>query len=152
MAHVAYEPVGYDFNADHYCLDCIVAVIFKPNETYASPFGGHTVVIRNGGNGTSRRECNCTEHRLDRIAAARGINRMDERSFDSGDFPKAIPYHNDLHSECGPEHYGYGPDDPEWQSQYCGATCARCHAVIDGVSKLDGPDVCPAFDNREVPA
>lgn len=83
------------------------------------------------------------------MAEARNINRQDEYSFDSDNFPKAIPYHNDIHSECGPEGYGYGPTDPEFQKQYCNATCGKCHAVIDGVSKLDGPDVCPVFDNRE---
>lgn len=150
MSHEAYSPVGYDFRADHYCLDCIPKVAAKPNERYRSPFGGAEVVIRNGGDGRSPRGCNCTECRLDRMAKARGIDRMDERSFDSGDFPKAIPYHNDLHCECGPQHYGYEQGDPEWDLPYCGATCARCHEVIDGTSRLDGPDQCPAFANREL--
>jgi hypothetical protein len=82
------------------------------------------------------------------MATARGIDRYDEYSFDSDDFPKHIPYHNDLHCECGPEGYGYGPDDPEWQQQYCNAVCARCHDVIDGTSRLDRPDLCPVYDER----
>lgn len=136
MAHEAYQPVGYAYQADNYCLGCIVLVIRKPGKG-------------NGGNGTSRTGCNCTECRLDRIAKARGIDRYDESSFDSGDFPKAIPYHNDLHAECGPEAYGYGPDDPEWRQPYCDATCAKCHAVIDGTVTFDGTEECPAYNHRK---
>ena len=149
MAHEAYSPVGYIYNADQYCLDCIPKVIYKPNAYGLDDYGNKRVMERFGGTGISR-GCNCTECRLDRIARARGIDRHDEYSFDSDNFPKAIGYFSDLHCECGPEYYGYGPEDPEWQQQYCGATCARCHEVIDGVSKIDGPDVCPVFDNREV--
>jgi hypothetical protein len=130
MSHVAYSPVGYIYRADNYCLDCIATVVA-------------------GRRGTRPGHCNCAECRLDRIAEQRGIDRYDERSFDSGDFPKAIPYHNDLHAECGPEGYGYGPEDPEWQEQYCNATCAKCGDVIDGCSQLSGPDLCPAFEYRK---
>jgi len=134
MSHEAYSPVGYIYNADVYCLDCIPTVLFK----------------RYGSDGYGINRCNCCECRLDSIAVtARIAARNDESSFDSGDFPKSIPYHNDLHSECGPEYYDYGPDDPEWEMQYCGAYCARCHDVIDGNSHIDGPDTCPAFDNRK---
>jgi hypothetical protein len=148
MSHLAYSPVGYDFRADHYCLDCIPKVASIPNVYGLDDHGVKRVITRNGGTGYHKNACNCCECRLDRMAAARGIDRMDEGSYDSGDFPKSIPYHNDLHYECGPESYGYGPDDDEWQSQYCGAVCAACHAVIDGVSKIDGPDVCPTYDAR----
>ena len=122
-----YAPVGYIYNADQYCLDCI-AEMFGP-----------------GPNGS----CAGVECTLDYAAREKGItDRYDESSYHSGDFPKSIPYFNDLHEECGPEHYGYGPEDPEWEMQYCGATCGHCHEVIDGSSKLGGPDVCPVFDNR----
>jgi hypothetical protein len=153
VSHEAYSPVGYDYQADHYCLDCIYKVAAKPNTYGLDIHGKKRVIDRLGGTGYHRAACNCTEHRLDRMAAARGIDRMDEGSFDSGDFPKAIPYHNDLHTECGPEYYGYGPEDPEWRQQYCGATCARCHAVIDGTEYNDGEGhwetVCPVWLDRK---
>ncbi len=150
MSHEAYAPVGYAYQAANYCLDCIPVVIYKPNTYGLNVQGRKCVIDRFGGNGFKAKACNCAECRLDRIAQARGIDRMNEGSFDSGDFPKHIPYHNDLHSECGPQYYGYGPDDPEWEQQYCGATCSKCHDVIDGVSMGAKPDVCPEFDNREM--
>jgi hypothetical protein len=76
------------------------------------------------------------------MAAARGINRMDERTFDSGDFPKHIPYHNDIHSECGPDHYQDEDHPSEWS---CYARCGKCHKVIDGTSNSSGPDTCPSM-------
>jgi hypothetical protein len=133
--HEAYSPVGYIFRADQYCLDCIPFVV-APGR-------------RSKKNGFVVKGCNCCECKLDRMAAARGIDRSNEWSFDSDDFPKAIAYHNDQHAECGPEYYGYGPADPEWQSAYCGSVCAACHTVIDGESQLDGPDLCPVFANRK---
>lgn len=136
MTHEAYGPVGYDYRTDHYCLDCIPQVAAKPGKG-------------NGGNGYKRGECNCTECRLDRMAAARGIDRMDEGSYDSGNFPKSISYHNDLHAECGTEGYGYGPEDPEWQLEYCDARCARCHDVIDGTVTFAGEEICPVFAHRK---
>lgn len=133
MSHEAYSPVGYSYNADNYCLDCICNVV--------------------GTDGIVRNRCGCTECRLDRQAINRNIDRYDEQSFDSGDFPKSIAYHNDIHYECGPEAYGYGPEDPEWREQYCGATCARCHAVIDGTEYNDGEGhwetVCPVWLQRK---
>jgi hypothetical protein len=141
MSHEAYAPVGYSYQAAHYCLDCIPVVASRCNE-HKGQNCSHS--------GYKPKACNCAECRLDRMAALRGITRMNEGSFDMDDFPKHIPYHNDLHAECGPQYYGYGPDDPEWAEQYCGATCSECHEVIDGVSKIGGPDVCPVFDNREM--
>jgi hypothetical protein len=134
MSHLAYSPVGYSYRADNYCLDCIPAIV------------AGTVGYRGD-------ECNCAECQLDRIAAVRDIDRYDERSFDSGDFPKSISYHNDLHVECGPESYGYGPEDPEWRQQYCDATCARCHEVIDGTEDYDSEShyviACPTWLDRK---
>lgn len=119
MAHEAYSPVGYGYQADHYCLDCIPQVI-APN--YES------VYVQADG-------CNCTECVLDRIASDRGINRMDESSYDMDTFPKSIPYHNDIHAECQLEESW----EPHWS---CDAHCGKCGDVID-------PDMngqCPAFD------
>jgi hypothetical protein len=151
--HDAYSPVGYIYRADQYCLDCIPKVAAKPNEYGLDEYGKRRVMVRNGGNGLAPKQCNCTECRLDRMAKARGIDRYDESSYDSDDFPKSIPYFNDIHEECGPEHYGYGPDDPEWREQYCGSTCAKCHAVIDGTEYHDGEGhwtvVCPVWLERK---
>lgn len=137
MAHEMYGPVGYIYQGDQYCLDCIPSVVaWNYRTTYIQADG-----------------CNCAECVLDRIADDRGINPYDERSFDSGDFPKAISYFNDIHAECGPEGYGYGPDDPEWREQYCNATCGKCHAVIDGTVLFDGEGhwevKCPVWLNRK---
>lgn len=133
MSHLQYSPVGYSFNAADYCLDCI-AEMFK----YTFPRGLH----------------DCAECVLDFAAKVASIaDRHDESSFDSGDFPKAIPYHNDIHAECGPQGYGLDPDDPEVQGKdYCNATCARCGAVIDGTEQWDGTTFtvrCPAAVQRD---
>lgn len=138
MAHEAYAPVGYDYRADHYCLDCIPAFAAGGESRLAC-------YMQDDG-------CNCTECVLDRIADDRDIDRYDESSYDMDTFPKAIPYHNDLHSECGPEGYGYGKDDPEWEKQYCNDACANCGTPIDGTDHYDGQEyeyVCPAWLNRK---
>ena len=107
--HLAYPPVGYDYQADHYCLYCIPAVVA-------------------GTVGYRQDECNCAECQLDRIAAVRGINREDERSYDMDAFPKAIPYFSDIHAECGPNGIGCREDE----APACYARCAKCGQVIDG--------------------
>ena len=120
MAHDIYSPVGYIYNADQYCLDCIPHVLFGR--------------YKSDGYGINR--CNCAECRLDSIAVTAGIaDRYDEHSFDSGDFAKAIPYHNDIHAECQLE----GSWEPHWN---CDARCGRCGDVIDD----DGNGHCPATD------
>lgn len=127
MAHVAYSPVGYIYDADQYCLDCIPRVI-APNY--------ETVYIQDDG-------CNCCECVLDRIADDRGINRYDESSYDSSVFPKSIPYHNDIHAECQLEESW----EPHWS---CDARCAECGDVIDGTERYLGNHeyitVCPGED------
>lgn len=70
------DIVGYTFSADNYCRDCIVdAVTSRPE------YDGWVVApeVRMS-----------VEDNLSEIAAAFGVNREDERSFDSGDFPKVI--------------------------------------------------------------
>ncbi|HZZ17165.1 MAG TPA: hypothetical protein VFE08_14520 [Candidatus Sulfotelmatobacter sp.] len=132
--HDIYPPVGYAYRADQYCLDCIPTVLFN----------------RYGSDGYGINLCNCCECRLDRIAETAGIaDRMDESSYDMDTFPKSIPYFNEVHIECGPTYYGYGPDDPEWLQQYCGATCAKCHCVIDGTEYHDGEEKCPVWIQRK---
>lgn len=81
----ATDIAGYSYQADTYCPSCIVAAV--------TGIG-----------------CPCpdsdTENHLDGIAAGRGIDRYDERSYDSGDFPKVI-FVSDLEGDdccaCGGE-------------------------------------------------
>jgi len=74
----AWTVVGYTFNADTYCPDCIVGVL-PTGEGEA--FDGWTLA-----SGVSM----STEDNLSEIAYAFQIDRMDESSFDSGEFPKVI--------------------------------------------------------------
>lgn len=64
------QIVGYQYRAEQYCPDCLVRVLTP---------AGHNQVIA----GT-------TEAMLDALADAAGVNREDEYTFDSDDFPKVI--------------------------------------------------------------
>ena len=64
--------VAYDFNAATYCPEHVIEAMIQRGE--ASPAARDMAV----------------EDALDQIAAANGIDRQDERSFDSGDFPKVV--------------------------------------------------------------
>lgn len=145
MSHLKYSPVGYAYQADNYCLDCIPAIAaaskgqglheVRNAETEDWKAVVERTYIQDDG-------CNCAECVLDRIASDHGIDRCDERSFDSGDFPKSIPYFNDIHIECD-------PPSTEYPNGVCDARCVRCHEVIDGVSQLNEPDLCPVPDNAK---
>lgn len=89
----ATDIVGYSFNADTYCVDCIVSVV--TNGTYPSGSFARSEV----------------ESKLDAIAQYDRIDRMDEHSFDSSEFPKVI-FADSVHS-------GDSPD-------YCG----KCHELL----------------------
>lgn len=91
------EPIGYTYSADNYCPDCIVEM-----------FGATYDAIN-------------AEGVLDLVARARGIDRYDERSYDSGDFPKVI-FH--AHDVCN-AYEGYEPGQ-------CGDRCGRCHEFLGG--------------------
>jgi hypothetical protein len=69
-AQPADAVVGYSYRADQYCPECLNREITP---------AGHNQVI-----GSS------VEEMLDRLAEAAGIDRENEWSFDSGDFPKVI--------------------------------------------------------------
>jgi hypothetical protein len=72
------DIVGYTFNGDEYCPGCILNMFGNVLDTSA-------------------------EALMDREAAALGIDRQDERSYDSGDFPKVI-FGSDVESDeerCG---------------------------------------------------
>ncbi len=58
---------GYDYQADRYCRMCIIPALGIP------PVADHEV-----------------EAELDRLAAAIGVTRADESSFDLNDFPKVL--------------------------------------------------------------
>lgn len=63
--------VGYTYRADQFCPDCIVSQL--PADVLAP----------------AARDM-ATDDVLEQVAAYVGIDRMDERSFDSDDFPKVI--------------------------------------------------------------
>ncbi|MEY4081121.1 MAG: hypothetical protein RL430_1551 [Actinomycetota bacterium] len=75
--------IGYAYLAAIYCPGCIVAAV----------------------NGTATRQGSFAEQDLDALARERGIDRMDEHTFDSDDFPKVIfstQVEDDEHCEkCG---------------------------------------------------
>lgn len=93
------EIIAYAYRADEYCPRCIVrALPTGEGEAYDG------WALASGVRMT-------TEENLSEIAAAFGIDRMDERSFDSGDFPKVIfadsetdsPYHCAVCGDLIPE-------------------------------------------------
>jgi hypothetical protein len=86
----ATDIVGYTFNADNYCPDCIIAVLPTGD---GEAFDGWALAkgVRMS-----------TEDNLHEIAAAFGIDWTDEHSFDSSEFPKVI-FDSQLESDeyCG---------------------------------------------------
>lgn len=74
----AWDVVGYMFNADTYCPDCIVGALPTGEGGAYDGWKLASGVVMS------------TEDNLSEIAYAFQIDRMDERSFDSGDFPKVI--------------------------------------------------------------
>lgn len=64
----SFDIVGYDYQADTYCDHCICIALGSD--------------IRKG--------TLSTEAYLDLVAIARAVDRMNEHSFDSGEFPKVI--------------------------------------------------------------
>jgi hypothetical protein len=77
MAH-ATDIVAYGYNADIYCPRCIIAALPTAE---GGAFDGWALApgVRMS-----------TEDNLDKLADAFGIDREDERSFDSGEFPKVV--------------------------------------------------------------
>lgn len=75
----AWEIVGYTYNADNYCSgSCVIdALPTGSGERYDGWKLAHGVRMS-------------TEDNLDEIAAAFGIDRNDEYSYDSSEFPKVI--------------------------------------------------------------
>lgn len=69
--------VGYVYQADIYCDACIVDAVTADGGAYDGWALAPSISMP-------------TEHNLSEIAFAFGIDRTDERSFDSGNFPKVI--------------------------------------------------------------
>lgn len=84
--------VGYTFRADNWCTACIMGQL-PTGEGEA--FDGWALA-----EGAAPMQ---PEDELNEIAAAFGIDRMDERTYDSGDFPKVIFAHqiDALTESCG---------------------------------------------------
>lgn len=67
----AWSVIGYTFNADNYCNGiCVLQAMGVPVSEDAN--------------------CMTIKSVLDSVATARGINRYDEYSYDSREFPKVI--------------------------------------------------------------
>lgn len=69
MPSYPFDIVGYHYKADLYCPDCILDLCSEGEEYYP---------------------LDTVESNLDRYAKRLGIDREDERSFDSDVFPKVI--------------------------------------------------------------
>lgn len=90
------DIVAYTYKADTYCVRCIAGkVVSKVITLY---------------------EAAESEKFLDTVAEARGIDRYDERSFDSDDFPKVV-----FRDQLEP--------DEEGESERCGG----CSGVLEEV-------------------
>lgn len=70
-----FDIVGYTYQAETYCPRCIIKAMGIDPREYWVPEPGITP---------------STEDELAIIAPALGIDRLDEFTFDSGDFPKVI--------------------------------------------------------------
>lgn len=64
------QPIAYTYRADVYCPGCILEVLHLGERGQAP--------------------VQSVESELDAIASERGIDRYDEWSFDSGEFPKVV--------------------------------------------------------------
>ncbi len=81
------DVVGYAYKADTYCPHCLVTAM-DGRGLWTPPDGGNEYL----------------EEMLSRTSVSLGIDRFDESSYDSGDFPKVIfrdQAADDRCSECG---------------------------------------------------
>lgn len=77
----ASDIVGYTYRADNYCPRCVMDVVTPENDE-DGPYAGWRF-----GDGAKPQS---VESDLDEIALAFGIDRMDECTYDSGEFPKVV--------------------------------------------------------------
>lgn len=84
---VTTAAAAFTFQADVYCPDCIVPAMAKTEEYdgWQVAEGIHIDI----------------EENLDEIAAAFGVDREDENSFDSDDFPKTVSSEHADGEKCG---------------------------------------------------
>ncbi len=83
------DIVGYVFKADTFCPDHVVGRLpTGPSEDFDGWALAHGVTMT-------------AEENLDEIAVAFGIDREDERSFDSNYFPKVVFRGSAEESQCG---------------------------------------------------
>ena len=113
MAHST-DIVGDTYKADIYCPACIVSVLPTGE---GGAFDGWALApgVRMA-----------TEENLDEIASAFGIDRGDERTFDSGEFPKVV--FRDMARGIG-----QGDTDPnygETGGDDYADRCGKCHEVL----------------------
>lgn len=108
----SWDIVGYAFNADIYCPDDMLTSYLAGKVGNPEEFTAY-LLERGGYRGV--------EGALDILARWRGIDSQDERSFDSGDFPKVI-FAGSAHDTCSPsEGYDVGQ---------CGDSCSVCHEPL----------------------
>lgn len=123
-----HDIVGYTFRADTYCSACVTLALPTGED---EPFDGWALVP-----GTHEYEAvtlgdrQATESNLSEIATAFGIDRDDETTFDSGDFPKVV--FRDSASDYAHTHDG----QPE--------RCGMCGEPLTEPDDLDdGPHFAP---------
>lgn len=84
----AWTIVAYQLNAAEYCPNCVgMAAILRMESAWndCPDLADHFGAFDNSGNLTGS-----AERFLDGLAESVGIDREDEWSFDSGDFPKVV--------------------------------------------------------------
>lgn len=111
----ATDIVAYTFNADEYDPDCVVHELLN---LYRRRPGSPRLPHPGEGD---------TETQLDVIATWLGINRQDERSYDSGDFPKVVFGSDDLYEQPD-EDAEHGPDGETIPKP---RRCGRCQHPLD---------------------
>ena len=86
VARMPFDVVGFQYQADLFCPNCILNALVGSADARRYMIAAHRDV----------------DNALDNIARQRGIDRMDEESFDSDEFPKVI-FRDQLESDevCG---------------------------------------------------
>jgi hypothetical protein len=103
----ATDIVGYTYQADIWCDACIREVAIRK--------------ACEAGDATIWGDCGTAEQTLGAWASADAIDRQDERSYDTADFPKVI-FADAAHDGCFADN-GYEPGQ-------CGDRCGQCGEPI----------------------
>lgn len=102
------DIVGYTYKADLYCPRCIVRQVQRHRHTGAAGFEPSPADV---------------EAILDRLAKYLHINRGDESTFDSGNFPKVV-FRGMTQKPCAE------CDDPNCQQNLYASRCGSCGEVL----------------------